>query len=133
MREHKQWIEDYEREEKRMALTVTGSNKGDFKQVEPGSHLARCYRIIDLGTQQDEWQGETKHFRKVMIEWEVPAETIEIDGIQKPLTISRWYTASLGKKANLRRNLEGWRNKAFTDEELAGFDLKNVLTKPCRS
>ena len=27
--------------------------------------------------------------------------------------------------------MEGWRNKAFTDEELAGFDLKNVLTKTC--
>ena len=31
----------------------------------------------------------------------------------------------------MRRDLEAWRGRAFTEDELAGFDLKNILGKPC--
>jgi hypothetical protein len=67
-----------------------------------------------------------------MFTWELPDETIEIDGEQKPRAISKEYTLSLGEKANLRKELEAWRGKAFSKEELDGFDLKNVLGKPCQ-
>jgi hypothetical protein len=45
--------------------------------------------------------------------------------------VSKFYTASLGEKANLRADLKNWRGRDFTDEELAGFDAKNILGKPC--
>jgi hypothetical protein len=32
----------------------------------------------------------------------------------------------------LRKDLESWRGKKFTEEELEGFDVKNVLGKPCQ-
>lgn len=56
---------------------------------------------------------------------------IEIEGKEMPITTSRFYTNSLGEKANLRRDLEGWRGKAFTEDELQRFDLMNILGKPC--
>ena len=31
---------------------------GDFTPVPAGLHLARCYRIVDLGTQQTEYMAE---------------------------------------------------------------------------
>ena len=34
------------------------SSGGDFKPVPAGLHLARCYRIIDLGTQRSEFDGQ---------------------------------------------------------------------------
>jgi hypothetical protein len=37
-------------------------------------HLARCYRIVDLGTQKTEYQGQVKHLQKVMIQFEVHGE-----------------------------------------------------------
>jgi hypothetical protein len=37
----------------------------------------------------------------------------------------------LGEKANLRKDLEAWRGRPFTSEELMGFDSKNLLDKPC--
>jgi hypothetical protein len=36
-------------------------------------------------------------------------------------------TASLGDKAALRIELENWRSRPFTPEELNGFELKNIL------
>jgi hypothetical protein len=40
------------------------------------------------------------------------------------------FTASLSEKANLRPFLEGWRGKAFTPEELRGFDPAQVAGVP---
>ena len=56
---------------------------------------------------------------------------IEIEGKDLPRAISREYTLSLHKKANLRADLESWRGKGFTDRELEGFDLENILGKNC--
>ena len=44
---------------------------GDFKPVPAGLHLARCYRIIDLGTQRSEYDGQENHQRKIMLGWEL--------------------------------------------------------------
>jgi hypothetical protein len=32
----------------------------EFAQVEPGTYVARCYSMIDLGTQETEFKGEKK-------------------------------------------------------------------------
>ena len=45
--------------------------------------------------------------------------------------IGNFYTGSAGKKANLRKILEGWRSKAFTEQEAAVFDIFSVLGKAC--
>jgi hypothetical protein len=63
--------------------------------------------------------------------WEIPDETIDIDGKPMPRAISGTYTLSLGEKASLRKMLEGWRGRVFTELELKGFDLGNVLGAPC--
>lgn len=108
-------------------MSLTATNKGgDFEMTPEGTHIARCYRIIDLGTQFNEQYG--KNQQKVMIAWELPAELME-DG--RPFSVSKRYTLSLNKKANLRLALEAWRGKVFTDEEAQGFDLKKVLGQPC--
>ena len=61
----------------------------------------------------------------------LPEEMIEVDGKEMPVTTSRFYTNSLGEKANLRRDLEGWRGRAFTDDELQRFNLTTILGVPC--
>lgn len=105
---------------------------GDFTPPPIGNHVARCVRVIDLGTQTGEYMGEKTVKRQCMIGWELPTELIqggEYDG--KPFLVSKFYTASLSEKANLRKDLESWRGRAFTERELEGFDSKNVLGVPC--
>lgn len=110
----------------------TDSGGGDFEQAPIGTHVARCVKIIDIGTQKGEYQGKVNIRRQCIIGWELPLELMtEGEYAGKPFVVSRFYTASLGEKANLRKDLENWRGRAFTEQELMGFDSKNILGKPC--
>jgi hypothetical protein len=88
--------------------------------------------VIDLGTQKNTYEGETSLKRQVIIRWELCNELMtggDNDG--KPFTVSKFYTASLHEKAGLRKDLASWRTRDFTPEELKGFNLTNILGKPC--
>ena len=83
-----------------------------------------------------EFNGEVKEQNKVRLMFEVPAERItwkDAEGEEQegPMTIGKTYTASMYQMATLRQHLESWRGKNFTEVEEAGFDIKNVLGKPC--
>lgn len=109
-------------------LTLT-ETQSDFERAPEGVHPARCFRLIDLGTQKSEWQGQITQQRKLMLSFELLGEDRMSNG--KPFSISRRFTASLGEKSALRAFLQQWRGKAFTPEELKGFDLKKLLGAPC--
>jgi hypothetical protein len=89
--------------------------------------------VYDLGTQFEEKFGKAVH--KVLLGWEIPSERIEVDRdgtkLNLPRAISKRYTMSLHEKANLRKDLESWRGRAFTDDEAKGFDLHNLLGANC--
>ena len=114
-----------------MSLTASDSGGGSFTPVPPGMHLARCYRIIDLGTQDSEYKGVMKQQRKVMLQFEVHGEDDSgaplVTPKGEPMSISKNYTLSLGEKATLRADLQAWRGREFTAEELRGFELEKVL------
>lgn len=118
-------------------MIVTGSNseRKQFQIAPAGTHLARLYRIIDLGTQMREFDGKVTMNRKTKFFWELLGEDAEgkelVTTEGKPLIQSKEYTASLNEKANLRRDLESWRGKAFTEAELTGFSLQNILGQFC--
>lgn len=105
---------------------------GDFEQAPAGTHVARCIRLIDIGTQFGEFQGKPNALRKVVVTWELPNELMtEGDFAGKPFLVNKWYTASLGEKANLRKDLVNWRGREFTDDELKGFEAKKILGTTC--
>ena len=109
----------------------TDSGK-EFEQPPIGTEIARCIKIIDIGTQKGEYQGQANIRRQCIVGWELPnALMTEGDYAGKPFVVSKFYTASLNEKANLRKDLENWRGKAFTEQELMGFASKNILGKTC--
>lgn len=111
---------------------VAADTSGTYTPAPAGSHVAICTRIIDIGTQttpfKDESTGEQKSSHQVILTWELSNEPMD-DG--RPFTISKYYTCSLHEKATLRQHLEAWRGRAFTQDELRGFHLKNILGKHC--
>jgi hypothetical protein len=115
-------------------MIVTGSNS-EFKIAPVGNHLARLYRVIDLGTQMREWEGKTTMTRRVKFFWELHGEDEQGNPLSmsdgKPMIQSREYTWSLHEKSALRQHLEAWRGLAFSDAELKGFDIKKVLGQFC--
>lgn len=114
-----------------MSLIARASEGGTFTPVPPGMHLARCYRVVDLGTQKSEYLGQIKNLPKIMIQFEVHSEDDNgnalVTGKGEPMTISKNFTLSLAEKATLRKDLVSWRGREFTNEELNGFELKNIL------
>lgn len=113
-----------------MAIMAKASSGSGGNPVSAGVHIALCTRIVDLGTQFSERFGNSQ--RKVMFTWEVPDDTVVIDGEEKPKFISKEYTLSLNEKARMRADLESWRGKKFTDADMEGFDLVAVLGAPCQ-
>lgn len=98
-----------------------------------GTHIARVIGLIYIGTIETEFKGEKKSLYKVRITWELPNKTHEFrpgEG-QKPFTVSKEYTFSMGKKSNLRPVVEGIIGTSLTDEEAFGFDLNTIIGLPC--
>ncbi len=114
-----------------MSLTVSQSDKQDFEMLPEGDYIARCFKIIDLGTQTTEWKGTAKLQRKVLISWEILDDEIRMeDG--RPFAVSKKYTATLDERGHLRKDLEAWRGKKFDLNELTNFYLPDVLGAYCR-
>ena len=117
-----------------MAFIVKESG-GNFESTPSGMHLARCYRIVDLGTQKSEYMGQVKYLHKIMLGWEI--HTTKEDGTAlkmrdgRPFAMFKNYTLSWSEKANLRLDLQSWRGRPFTAEEMRSFDLETILGAWC--
>lgn len=121
-----------------MGFIAKDSGGQDFKKIPPGSYIARCYLLVDMGDQLTNGQYGEKIQYKIRLAWEVFGEeddgtplTVDVDGVIKPMTIGKTYTLSLSKKAGLRADLASWRGRDFTDQELGGFDISDVLGAYC--
>lgn len=116
-----------------MPLTASSTSGGNSTPAPAGTHVARCVRVVDLGTQKDDGQFGVKIQPKVMLAFELPTElhTFKEENGPEPYMVSKEYTLNLGEKANLRKDLESWRGRPFTEEELKGFNVGKLLDKTC--
>jgi len=112
-----------------MALKMPAvSGGGNYDPAPEGNHVAVCFAAIDFGTQPPTFPGATEHKRIVYIGWELPDEKTS-DG--RPFTIGKQYTYSSHPKSTLRRDLEAWRGKKFSDSEIEDFDIAKLIGAGC--
>ena len=109
-------------------MATMGNGEGRYPDVSIGVHKARCVKVIDLGTQKNDYQGDITWKRQAMLIWEIPSET---NNNGEPLTISKFYSLSLHEKSNLGQDLTAWRGRAFTETEKQGFDVSKLVGVPC--
>jgi len=116
-----------------MAITATSQGGGHYEPVPEGNYIARCYQMIHIGTVMDTFQGENKLTNKVRVTWELPTECKSFkDGEpERPYSIGKDFTLSLNEKATLRKFLESWRGKAFSEAEARSFDVTKLIGAPC--
>lgn len=115
-------------------MAIIAENTGTKREPIPqGNYVARCYQMIEIGTVQEEYEGQKKIQRKVRFGWELPTELKVFDESkgEQPLVISNEYTISMHEKAKLRAILQSWRGKAFTEDEAKSFDLTKLMGAPC--
>jgi len=93
-----------------------------------GVHFARCFRIVDLGTQSSTFAGETKAQRKLLLTFELLGEEKQKNG--QPFLISRRFTASMNEKSSLRQFVESWLGRRLTAADFEnGFDVGCLLNR----
>lgn len=110
-------------------MRIKDKAKPKVPAIEPGVYMAVCIGVIDLGEQYSEM---FKNYRnEVQIVWEIPSETVEIDGETKPRQLSRTFSVATSKKANLRAIISSWNGKTYSDEEFGELDLFVQIGKPC--
>ena len=112
-----------------MSIIAKGNEKSSsFPSVSVGVHKSRCIKVIDLGTQKNDFEGNISWKRQVLVIWEVPEQTNETS---EPITISKFYTLSLHEKSNLGIDLTSWRGRPFSETEKKGFDISKLIGHTC--
>jgi hypothetical protein len=111
-----------------MTIIAKSGGEQSYPKVPIGVHKARCIKVIDLGTQRQEYSGEISWKRQILVIWELPEELNN----DQPMTISKFYTLSLHEKSNLGKDLTSWRGRPFTETEKQGFDVEKLIGITCQ-
>lgn len=116
-----------------MAIPATNQGGSKYEPIPAGTYAARCYSMIHIGTIPTQFKGKEKLQNKVRISWELPTELkiFKEENGEQPYSVSKEYTLSMYEKSTLRKHLESWRGKAFSDAEAESFDVTKLLGVPC--
>lgn len=98
--------------------------------MEAGVYMAVCVAVVDLGDQYSEKFKNTS--RKVAFAFDIPSETVVIDGEQKPRQLSKRCTFSVSKKGALNKMLNAWLNTNMSEQELGELDLFSLIGRGCQ-
>lgn len=114
-------------------MPIIAENKpSNYAIIPAGNHLARCYGMVQIGTVKEEsgiYAGKESH--KVRISWETPHECHDFGKGMQPFAIHKEFTLSMNEKSTLRKMLESWRGKAFSEDEAKSFDITKLMGKSC--
>ena len=115
-----------------MPLTI--KQESNFTPAPSGHHVGIVIKVIDLGHQEQTWEGKVSYPHQCFIEWELPEHPLPATDEYpdpKPMTVARFLTISTDKKSNMLPLLEGWKGRALQPMEKVGFDLFNILGHSC--
>jgi hypothetical protein len=105
-------------------ITATAT-PSTFKPHPEGQYMGQCVDTINLGEKVQDFPGTTPYLAPtcalVFRTGEVNEDTGEF------IDIAKEYTVSMGVKANLRKDLQQWRGKEYTPEQIeAGVPLDKL-------
>lgn len=92
--------------------------------------MAVCVTVADLGDQYSEKFKNTQ--RKVVFSFDIPSETVEVDGETRPRQLSKRCTFSVSKRGTLNKMLNAWLNANMSEQDLSELDLFDFAGKPCQ-
>jgi hypothetical protein len=103
-----------------MSALMARRPRSTYTAAPEGLHTACCVDVVNLGIVQGAYGA--KH--KVRIVWQL--ELVDEEHGRR-FDVARVYTLSLHERAALRKDLESWRGRKFSELELDGFDLEKLL------
>lgn len=123
-----------------MSITASAGEKKEYPIAPAGTHVATIYKIMNLGSRLQEFQGVQKDYPDTLINITVELNnelnkfTVKNeDGTEEekelPFVLSREFTLSMHEKSNLRPFVEGVIGVQLKDEEASAFDIEDLLGK----
>ena len=113
-------------------IKATKQATTNYEPAPEGTHVARCVALVDLGTQINSFTEKEQY--KIRLSFETPNETkvFREENGEQPFMLSKEYTLSLHEKSSLRPVVQALMERKVTEqEERDGFDLSQLLGKPC--
>ena len=98
--------------------------------VEPGVYLGICMGVIDLGEQYSE--KYKNYSNKIQLVFELPSETIEVDGKQEPKQLSREFNITAKAGSKFRDFISAMNGKSYSDDEFKALELFDQIGKACQ-
>lgn len=109
-------------------MKIKDKAKPALPPVPAGQYLAVCVGVYDLGEQYSE---KFKNYSpKLMISFDIPSVTIEVDGKMEPRQLSREFTISGKNNSKLRAFISSWNGTQYSDEAFGEFDPTTMAGKP---
>ena len=114
-------------------MAQEGGTRTERELIPMDLHRAVCVNVVDLGSHLNTVYNKVKRRVRLTFELADLRDDFEVDGVMKnlPRLIGKEYNLSLWETADLRKDLQSWRKKQFTKEELNGFDIANLVGVPC--
>jgi len=123
----------FQQQLKHIPMPLLKQSESTYTPVPVGNHPSRCYGMVSLGTQAGKNPKFPPTFQVVLM-FELPNESIEVNGEKKPMIISKFLNAYLGsptKPSKTNLFLSSWRSRPFNEQELKGFDISKVVGCTC--
>ena len=118
-------------------IVAKASNESKFPKLplpETGTVQGVCCGVWDIGLQKSNYKGVEKIKHQIVVAWEIDQliDVPESEYNGKPYMLSKTYTLSLYENSNLRKDLESWRGKQFSEQEVnSGFDVSTLYGINC--
>ena len=114
-------------------IATEGGTKTERELVPMDLHRAVCVNVVDLGSHLNTVYNKVKRRVRLTFELADLRDDFEVDGEMKnlPRLMGKEYNLSLWETADLRKDLQSWRKKQFTKEELQGFNIAALVGVPC--
>lgn len=115
-----------------MADQVTakgGSSDSRYAPHPEGQNVSVCVDLIDLGEKVESFEGNPeKVVHKVALVYRTGEQNPETGD---PLDVAQEFTLSMHEKAKLRKHLEAWRGKGYSEDAIEqGIPLHKLVGQP---
>jgi len=97
-----------------------------------GVHMARCIKVIDLGTVKSEYDGKEIKNKKIQFAFELVDTEFQFDeeSDPRPFVVYKDYTQSISAKSILAKDLASWTGKKIDPKQT--FKPETMLNKECQ-
>ena len=100
----------------------------EFSPHPEGQFAMTCVDVVDMGERLKSFKGTKPYLAPTC---KMVFQSGEVNEAGRLHEVTKEFTVSMGKKANLRAFLASWRGKSYTDEEARkGVPLHKLVGQP---